>query len=160
MVIPNTVSRGTCSACKDDIIVTSHNNWTHLCVGGPHKRELPQHFNQSQFSLKHSKPHTNAVSRAMSEWHVTQLWALGLPLRGEPTEGNISELSYIYRQSLNLSGMNLSGSSQYCGSLCRCAIGTVTDTPFGIVRSLMVMVLVHRRRVLHKSYKIVICCNN
>ncbi len=26
MVIPNTVSRGTCSACKDDIIVTSHNN--------------------------------------------------------------------------------------------------------------------------------------
>ncbi len=82
----HSLQRDLCSIYEDDIIVISHNNRTHLCVGGPHKRELPQYFNQSYFSLQQSKPHTNAVSRTMSKWHVTQLWTLGLLLRGEPTE--------------------------------------------------------------------------
>ena len=87
IVIPNTVSRGTCNTFT---VVTatlvSYIHTTHLSVRSSDKAEPLEHLNESQLCLKQSKPHPNASPRTISKWHIGLWRTLGFLLSCEPKE--------------------------------------------------------------------------
>ncbi len=60
----------------------------------------------------------------------------------------VAILTHSIISNIHLSGLNWSGSSQYCGSLFITVIGTMMHIPLGIVNPLTVVVSTQRRSKL------------
>lgn len=59
---------------------------SNLSVWSLHKGVLPEDVDECHLGFQESKPHTNTITWAPSEWHVAELGPLLLLFRPEPEE--------------------------------------------------------------------------
>ena len=123
-----------------------------LCVWCPDKGVPLEQPHESYLSLQQSKPHPNTVARSKTKWHVTELWSFGFLLWCEPIKkrfpGRQIKHTTLNKRITYLSGLNFSGSSQYCGSWWSDRIGIMILVPFWMVIPFTVVVFRHTRSVL------------
>lgn len=66
--------------------VHCHSN---LSVWSLHKGVLPEDVDECHLGFQESKPHSNTIAWAPSEWHVAKLGPLLLLFRPEPEEEHL-----------------------------------------------------------------------
>ena len=72
-----TMSSGNFEGCTASLTSVS---------GACHKGVLPEDVDECHLGFQESKPHTNTITWAPSEWHVAELGPLLLLFRPEPEE--------------------------------------------------------------------------